>query len=376
MEIEEKIPQEADRVEEEDLGVAKITKPYDPDKIKIDQQNVNLGYILEMLEENEIDLMPEFQRSVNLWTEVQQSQLIESLLLGLPLPSFYFSDDEEIKKWLVVDGLQRLCTLKNFIIDKTLSLKGLEFLDRYEGKFYDDLSKEERRKISGTKINFYVIEKQTPSSVKFLIFKRVNTGGLILTPQEIRHALNQGIPAKFVEELAKSKAFIRATSGSVKEKRMEDRDFANRFIAFYLLGYKTNYEGELDKFLNDGMAELDRITQNERNDVKKAFEKSMTLSFEIFGDDAFRKRYDMEEQRRRPISKSVYDTVSVNIAWLSDENQKQLKNKKEEFRNKLIELFNEDESFHRSITTATGQKSNVRIRFKKIKDLIIETLNS
>lgn len=355
-------------VEKEDLGSPKITNPYDPDKIKVDQQNVNLGFLIEMLENDEIDLIPDFQRSMDLWNETQKSQLIESLLLGLPLPSFYFSMDDKTNKWLVVDGLQRLCTFMDFIVKKNLSLTGLEFLDDFEGKTYNELSREEKRKISGAKINLYVIEKQTPSSVKFLIFKRVNTGGLVLTPQEMRHALNQGIPAEFVKELAELEEFRTATCGSVRTKRMEDRDFANRFIAFYLLGYEGNYEGELDKFLNDGMERLAAIKHSERLKIKDAFKKSMKLSVDIFSDDAFRKRYDINDNRR-PISKAVYDTISVNLAWLSDEQRNMLKRKKKKFRSELIKLFNDD-TFHRSITTGTGKKSNVRTRFEKIKNLI------
>lgn len=365
--------EEVDDVEKEDLGSPKITKPYDPDKIKVDQQNVNLGFLIEMLENDEIDLMPDFQREMDLWNETQKSQLIESLLLGLPLPSFYFSVDDKTDKWLVVDGLQRLCTFRDFIIKKNLSLIGLEFLNDFEGKTYNDLSREEKRKISGAKINYYVIEKQTPSDVKFLIFKRVNTGGLVLTPQEMRHALNQGIPAKFIKKLAKVEEFKRATCDSVRTKRMEDRDFVNRFVAFYLLGYEDNYEGELDKFLNDGMERLASIKDNERHKIKEAFKKSMQLSFYIFGDDAFRKRYDINETRRRPISKAVYDTISVNLAWLPDVQQNALKIKKKKFRSEVIRLFNDD-TFHRSITTATGQKFNVKMRFEKIKSLIQEIL--
>ncbi len=365
--------EEIDDVEKEDLGSPKITKPYDPDKIKVDQQNVNLGFLIEMLENDEIDLMPDFQREMDLWNETQKSQLIESLLLGLPLPSFYFSVDDKTDKWLIVDGLQRLCTFRDFIIKKILSLTGLEFLNDFEGKTYNDLSREEKRKISGAKINYYVIEKQTPSDVKFLIFKRVNTGGLVLTPQEMRHALNQGIPAKFIKKLAKVEEFKRATCDSVRTKRMEDRDFVNRFVAFYLLGYGDNYEGELDKFLNDGMERLASIKNNERHKIKEAFKKSMQLSFDIFGDDAFRKRYDINEPRRRPISKAVYDTISVNLAWLSDVQQNALKIKKKKFRSKVIRLFNDD-TFHRSITAATGQKFNVKMRFEKIKNLIQEIL--
>ena len=187
-------------IEEEDLGQEVISKPYDPEKIKIDHQNVNLGFLLEKLEYEEIDLMPDFQREGDLWGDVKKSQLIESILLGLPLPSFYFSVDTKTDKWQVVDGLQRLSTFQAFWVNKTLKLEGLEFLENYEGKTYNDLTRADLRKISGFKVNLYVIEKETPKEAKFLIFKRVNTGGLILTAQEMRHALNQGIPADFIKK--------------------------------------------------------------------------------------------------------------------------------------------------------------------------------
>jgi hypothetical protein len=362
-------------IEKEDLGTEIITKPYDPEKIKIDHQNVNLGFLLEKLEYNEIDLMPDFQREGNLWNDVQKSQLIESILLGLPLPSFYFSVDIKTGKWQVVDGLQRLSTFKSFWIDKELKLQGLEFLDKYDGSTFNDLSRAELRKISGFKINLYVIEKETPKEAKFLIFKRVNTGGLILTPQEMRHALNQGIPSDFIKKLSKLESFKKATDYKVPSKRQEDRDFVNRFVAFYLLGYEKNYNGELDTFLNDGMGLLDKISDDERKKVKKDFEFAMNTSFEIFGNDAFRKRYHPDE-KRKPISKAVYDSVTVNIAWLSKDERKLLLENKDNFKNGLIDQFNTNEKFHKSITTATGQKSNVITRFTTIKNLLESILKS
>jgi len=114
---------EKNPIEVEDVGNQVITKPYDPEKIRIDHQSINLGFLLEKLEYNEIDLMPDFQREGNLWSNIKKSQLIESILLGLPLPSFYFSVDPKTNKWQVVDGLQRLSTFKHFWIDKTLKLK-------------------------------------------------------------------------------------------------------------------------------------------------------------------------------------------------------------------------------------------------------------
>jgi len=368
-------------VEKEDLGKEAISKPYDPSRIKIDVLNVNLGDIIEMLKYEEIDLMPEFQREMSLWSRQQKSQLIESLLLGLPLPSFYFSEykDEDIRekkyKWAVVDGLQRLSTFQEYIVNEgSFPLDGLEFLANYEGKRFNDLTREDKRKISGSKINRYVIEKITPKEVKFLIFKRVNTGGLILTPQEIRHALNQGVPAKFLKKLALLDEFKIATDYKISSHRQEDRDFVNRFIAFYILGYDENYYGELDSFLNDAMGLLSGKTQKELVKIESDFKKALILAFDIFGNDAFRKRYKVGEKRKQ-ISKSVFDTICVNFAWLNDDQRERLKKHSEVFRIELIELFNRKEDrFHKSITTATGQKSNVKIRFDTIKELIKQVL--
>ena len=370
---EKNIDLEKNPVEEEDVGNQVITKPYDPEKIRIDHQNINLGFLLEKLEYDEIDLMPDFQREGNLWNNIKKSQLIESILLGLPLPSFYFSVDSKTNKWQVVDGLQRLSTFKNFWIDKTLKLEGLEFLEDYDKKTYNDLSRADLRKISGFKVNLYVIEKETPIEAKFLIFKRVNTGGLVLTPQEMRHALNQGIPSNFIKELSLLASFKKATDNKISSKRQQDRDFVNRFVAFYLLGYEDNYKGELDTFLNEGMGELDKISGKKRKDIKAAFDAAMKTSFKIFGNDAFRKRYNLRDGRK-PISKSLYDSISVNIAWLSDEKRKVLERKKATFIEKLIHQMNNDARFLRAISTGTGQKSNVLRRFKTIEVLIKSVL--
>lgn len=363
---------EENPVEIEDLGESSISRPYDPDKIRIDHQSINLGMLLEMLEFNEIDLMPDFQRGVDLWTERQKSQLIESILLGLPLPSFYFSVDKKTGKWLVVDGLQRLSTFKDFYVDKKLKLRGLEFLIEYEGKGYHDLTRADYRKISGFKINQYVIDKETPPEVKFLIFKRVNTGGLVLTPQEMRHALNQGPPANYLRKLADLEEFKQATDYRISPKRQEDRDFVNRFLAFYLLGFDDAYEGEVDRFLNEAMGKINELADKTLNKIEEDFKASMIANYKIFGNDAFRKRYDKNDYRK-PISKAVFDTLSVNIAWLKEDERKMLVQRKNDFKKFLTEMFNESD-FNSAVSTSTGQKSKVKLRFEAIKNLIKEVI--
>jgi len=127
-------------VEDEDIGSSIMDDPFNPSEIKIDQKSPTLSLLVKRMSARnpEIDLFPEFQRSDDLWSEQKQSQLIESILISFPLPAFYF-DGTDDDKWLVVDGLQRLSSLRNFVINKSLRLTGLEFLDDLEGISFDEL---------------------------------------------------------------------------------------------------------------------------------------------------------------------------------------------------------------------------------------------
>lgn len=350
-----------------------ITKPFNPNEIDVDISTVNLGSLIDQLENDEIDLQPDFQRVTDVWDNVKKSRLIESILLGLPLPSFYFSEDPVSQKLSIIDGLQRICAIRDFVLEKEnpLKLEGLQFLKNLDGFTFSQLARPEVKRIKSLKITMNTLRKGTPLDVKYIIFQRVNTAGVPLTPQEMRHALNQGPAAIFIKELADMESFKKATNYSVESKRMQDRDFVNRFIAFFI-GYH-DYMGDLDMFLNDKMGELNKMTSEQRDDIRVSFDKAMKCCYEIFKKDTFRKRY-RQEDRRKPISKSVYDTLSVNIAWLSDEERKFLLRNTEAFKAGMIRLFN-DKKFDFSITTGTGKKYNVEQRFTMVKSLIKEIIS-
>jgi len=298
--------------------------------------------------------------------------LIESLLVGIPIPAFYF-DGTDDNNWKIVDGLQRITTLKNFIIDRTLKLTGLDYLKQYEGMGFDELPFFLQGRIEETQITAFIINPGTPGDVKYNIFKRINTGGLILTTQEIRHALNQGIPADFVKELASLEEFRKATDYTLSGcKRMEDRDFVTRFIGFYL-DY-DNYQPDLDSFLNKAMAKLNELNSSERKKVRDDFIKAMKAAYEIFSNDAFRKRYHKSD-KRRPLNKALFDTWSVNLSKLNDEQAQNLIIKKDKVRNKFIEVMNLDKDFERAVSSATGDLRSVQKRFKTVKELIKEIIN-
>ena len=353
-------------------GEPHITKPFDPSKIKLDIATVNLLSLINELENNEINLSPDFQRATDVWDSTKKSRLIESILLGLPLPSFYFNEDEGGSTRSVIDGVQSLCAIRDFVLGKEekgklkfLKLRNLQFLKQYEGLTFSDLTRPDVRRIHSMKITTNTLGYQTPSEVKLIIFQRVNSAGEPLTEQEMRHALNQGIPAKFVKELSENNAFIRATSGKIQGKRMLDRDFVNRFIAFFC-GYK-NYDGNLDIFLNDQMGAISEYSEARRKDIAMAFEKAMDTCYLIFGDKSFRKIN--KKGKYSKISKSLFDSLSVNIAWLNDLDRQILVEKKELVKDALYELL-EDDEFGRRLSNGTGKTHNVKYRFTKIKDML------
>ncbi len=186
--------------------------PFDPSQIDISMQSMTMDSLVKRIKNEEINLNTDFQRRGGLWTKVQKSQLIESLLLKIPLPAFYFDagvDDE----WLIIDGLQRISTIKEFMIDKTFKLKGMEFFGDLEGVGFDDLPRVFVRRIEETNLVVFTVKRGTPLNVKYNIFNRINTGGLELNSQEIRHALNQGKAVEILKDLSAREEFKMATGG-------------------------------------------------------------------------------------------------------------------------------------------------------------------
>lgn len=357
-------------------------KPFDADKIKIMVKQPTIDLLLKRLCSNppEINLQTEFQRKRNLWSPEQQSRLIESLLLRIPLPAFYFdgSDDDD---WLVVDGLQRLTAFHNFMgADfgskiEPMHLKGLEYLKQYENMKYCDLPRNMQRRIEETQVTAYIIQPGTPTEVKFNIFKRINTGGLPLSAQEIRNALSHGQAVRFLMDLTKIEEF-EFFFGKIKKDRGEDQELALRFVSFFRQG-EEKYEPDMDNFLNNNMEELNRVSKDELRRCKEAFVMALQRARILFDRLAYRKLYlDGDEVRGYPLNRPLFDAWSYALATIGELQFQRLVASKLQLQHRFIQILNDqqEKGFTRSISMGTGGKKEVHDRFTRIQSLIQEVL--
>lgn len=352
-------------IEKEEDGEKDYVKPYDTKMIDISPKPLSLDMIIARLENDEIDLLPDFQRKAGLWNDEQKSQLIESLILRIPLPAFYF-DGSNNDRWVVIDGLQRLTAIKEFFVDKKLSLIGLEFLHDLENIKVDDMPRTYIRRMKETQIITYIINPGAPVNLKYNIFKRINTGGLKLSPQEIRHALYQGFATNYLKRLADSDDFKIATCYSVKTDRMLDREFVLRFIAFYELPIE-DYKGSIDLFLNEAMEYINKYYNVKYSkNVEKIFIDSLNACQNLFGKFAFRRMPD--DEKRRPISKALFETWTSVLARYGLEDYEVLYEQRDEIVQEYMTMCSEDKEFIDAI--GSGKISAVRKRVEKIEQFV------
>ncbi|MCD6336992.1 MAG: DUF262 domain-containing protein [Candidatus Marinimicrobia bacterium] len=322
--------------------------PFDAEKISISDKRVPLQTIIRRLKQGTITAPP-IQRGAGIWDDEQQSRLIESLMLKIPVPLFYVAEEEDIN-WKVVDGIQRITAINRYVVRQEFKLSGLEFLCELEGCKFDNLPPKYQNRILETEFQFAIINPSTPQNVQRNVFKRLNTGGLPLTAQEIRHALYYGPSAELLAELARSKDFKEATAGSVNDSRMAGRELILRFFAFLIRGVDSYPKNEdMDDFLSGTMqiinlmpelpqrdlvkvfnADIDdiKIRYRTHDQLKIFFHLAMKRAKALFDDYAFRKAVPNQDRRRTPINKSLFETWSVLLSEMKDEEYQALLKKK------------------------------------------------
>ena len=257
---------EVEQVEQNDI---EIKRPFNPEKIKIRTVNLVVEQLVSRIKHREIDLSPDFQRLQGIWSDARKSRLIESLMLRIPIPVFYVSADN-VENWSVVDGVQRMSTIYDYVRGE-FALKGLEYLSDLKGLEYENLPRNMTRRISETQLIVNIIEPGTPIEVMFNIFHRINTGGMPLNGQEIRHALNPGPARDFLKKLASSSAFQTATGHVIRPERMADRECVLRVLAFYIKPWENYVANDMDGYLVEAMKNINHMIPDERDVLENDF---------------------------------------------------------------------------------------------------------
>lgn len=298
--------------------------------IKSDSITMSIGELASLYNDDELIIRPEFQRFYR-WTEEQKSKLIESILLGIPLPSIFVSQDET-GVWTVIDGLQRLSTIFQFMgileNEKPLKLIPTKYLPSLNNKVWDSkddkensLNASQRIFVKRTRMDVKVILKQSDSSAHYEIFQRLNTGGTSLTEQEIRNAVllmeNPNF-YKWIEKIANHKSFKTTVTDVISDNQKEQQ--YNKELLIRFLIFKNTETEELKKirqfsdFIND---ESIKLAQNEKFDYETE-EKDFKFLFDrlnnALGENVFR-RYNKEKEKfEGAFTVYMYEILALGLA--------------------------------------------------------------
>ncbi len=308
---------------------------------------------------------PDFQRDF-VWDIERQSRLIESVLMRIPLPVFYLAENPD-GKLVVVDGLQRLTTFQRFLGDKLkLQLKNPDLKD----KKFGELTPKLQNRFEDTQITLYIIDSKVPDRARLDIFERVN-GGVALSRQQMRNALYQGKATAFLRDAARTPLFLDVTGGSLDTKAMRDREAINRFCAFHLFGPDA-YHDDMDQFLGDALARMNRMTDDDIHEIGRLFARGMTNNRAVFGKHAFRK-YEPDQKARKVFNMSLFDVFSTGLARYDEA---LVEGRKTALQEAFFRLMKPGSSFIQDITYGTSSRARVTGRFQTTRQMLEEVLGA
>lgn len=352
-------------------------------EIKTDGYPMSIGELINLYKEEELEVHPEFQRIFR-WSKNQKTKFIESILLGIPIPPIFVSQRED-GVWDVVDGLQRLSTIFEFIgilkdekgadIPPSI-LKGTKFLPSLENKVwsnpYDEansFTKEQRIKFKRQKLDVKIIKDDSYKEAKYELFQRINTGGSQLTDQELRNCLIIMLDASFYEWLEKLRnnqdfqMCIPLTGKQYLEQY--DMEILVRFFVYRHsnIGKITGSE-DMGDFITDNIVELVEKNLLDLEEEEKIFNRTFKILSNLFNEDAFRKYDNLSNKYKGAFSLSLFEVISIAISNKIDEVEKISLQNKDEIISKITGISNSEAFLN--LTTGTSRPRPIT-RFKELR---------
>jgi uncharacterized protein with ParB-like and HNH nuclease domain len=321
-------------------------------EIHTENLSMSIGEVMSMYSDGDLDIHPEFQRFYR-WSDNQKSKLIESILLNIPIPSIFVAQRPD-GIWDVVDGLQRLSTIFEFIgilkNDKDELIKPLILTEtnllpsldkkKWESDDEDSLTEAQQRYFKRSRLNFVIIQKESDSSSKYELFQRLNTGGSSLTPQEVRNCLLIMSNEEYFEKLKELSDFEHFSNTiNISDKNIDeqyDKELISRFLVLKdVEPSQMSSVTDLGSYLDDKLVDFFENKFQQWAEIKDLFERTFTLIDETVGENAF-KRYNLDKKVfYGGFIVSAFEMIALNIAknidkWEQDRDQ---------IENKIIECW-------------------------------------
>jgi Protein of unknown function DUF262 len=302
--------------------------------VKTDAYQMSIGEIINMYRDGELVINPDFQRLFR-WEIGQKSKLIESLLLGIPLPSIFVFEKED-SKWELIDGLQRISTLLEFMgelkdpttgqtktptaLGATKYLPSLDKVVWETSQFIADVPAEEQSPLTGpqqlaikrSRLSVEILKRPSDNATKYDLFQRLNAGGIAANPQELRNCIIIMVNrqyAAFMRALAESNVFLTILAASEdqieKQRHME-------YVSRFLVHTYVPYDGKLDveEFIDEGVVTL--ATANETQQASATFHATFNLLNQAYGSSALRRFQNGDPTGR--VGLAAFEGIAIGIA--------------------------------------------------------------
>lgn len=324
-------------------------------EIRADRYSMSIGEWISLYESEEIDIHPEFQRFFR-WTNTQKTNFIESILLGIPIPPIFVSQQED-GIWDVVDGLQRLSTIYEFIgnlkdennnLIPPLVLEGTKYLPNLINKKWQDpddsensLTQAQRLLIKRAKIDVNILLKESNKVAKYELFQRLNTGGSKVNPQEARNCIlvmfNREM-FNWMKGLSQNSLFQEciALSDRLIEEQY-DLELLLRFLVFRNMEEDIikGIKNDLGDFLTDKIVQMAENSQFNYEEEEKAFNQTFSILYEQMGSDSFRRYSATKDKFMGGFLVSAYEVIALGIGYHCE----QLSSSNFSIRDKVKEIW-------------------------------------
>lgn len=351
------------------MNIIKIQEQIDKNRrsVAFDSYDLSVRQLFDMIKENLIEIAPEYQRHF-VWDEARQSQLIESILLGIPVPNLFMATNKD-SSWEVIDGLQRLTTIINFLGDnelikkinpkgKKLVFKGLEKLDSLNGLAFEEMPKSIQILFMTRPMRVTVLNDRSDFEVRYDLFERLNTGGVTLHPQEIRNCVYLGKFKDFIVECSENQYFNHVVKMTETAERTGNREeLVLKFFAYF---------EDRDKFIHSVKEFLNEYMKKKTGSFPEheSYSELFNRTFRLLND--YLPQGIVRGNRVNITPLILFEAISVGVADLIHEGTEVL------ITPLTLQGLLDDEELKRLTTGATNSRNSLLKRIDYVKNILLK----